>query len=598
MNISLILTLVVLAFLAFRILWGFVRSLKGQRIRTIMILACAIVALVATFSLRNTLLTDSVFQNSVEPLLGDVTSGTLSQFDTGSVIISILAGVSASLIAPLFCLVVFLILSIITWIVYAILFLFLHKKFRQSDRKKTNEKQSVTEENSESVPYDSQTAEDSSRSLEMQNDQPSESTESAKPETEALSPENPEQTEVCRKTKGSVKHGSAKWLRLIGLSVAEAVIVIGIWLIPVIYYSDLTVEVIDTVQLDNLIEDKEVTEQLAEFSVKYVSPIYDHPFVVISRICGGEAISNRMSVVSFTANGKTVKTNLKGELKSSLALAGKVMKLKDFNMNSLSSKEVDALKGIADSFADSKLLSTIVCDFLQSATDAWSKGNEFAGVEWPNLGGGEGDVAEMMDSLFDIISNDTKSVDLLKKDLYTVADFMNVIIKYGAMDAFSGGDVSSLASIIGTTIDGDDILTAMNKVLAANDSFAPIYEKLNSIVDSVKAQAFEQIFGITGEEAEALTAKTEEIFGDVADTINAIDKSQPIETQKEELSSALEDIIRANAAEVNVTIEGVDIGAVSDSVAAEFLENPDKYENVSQEDVKAYILQYASGQIQ
>ncbi len=114
-----------IAFFGVAFLWGMLRGVSKTRLRGILILASAVAAVITTVIVKRFIATEWVVNTVIIPLVStfmdasqvDMISSFLGVSQTMN---EVLLGSIGALIAPLLCVILFMIYSIITWIVFAI----------------------------------------------------------------------------------------------------------------------------------------------------------------------------------------------------------------------------------------------------------------------------------------------------------------------------------------------------------------------------------------------------------------------------------------------------------------------------------------------
>ncbi|MBQ8439512.1 MAG: rod shape-determining protein MreD [Clostridia bacterium] len=123
---GLIFTIGILAFFLIAFLWGLCRGLAKTRIRGILIVGSAVAAVLSTVLLKQFITTEQFVSDVVMPVLSyflkdaEQVNMIASFLGVSQTLNDVLLGSIGSLIAPLLCVAFFLIYSIITWIVFAI----------------------------------------------------------------------------------------------------------------------------------------------------------------------------------------------------------------------------------------------------------------------------------------------------------------------------------------------------------------------------------------------------------------------------------------------------------------------------------------------
>ena len=123
---ALIFTIPILAFFVIAFLWGLLRGLAKTRFRALLIVFSAVAAVITTIALKNYVQTESFVNVMLLPFLsimipgGDVVEMIASFLGVSATMNEVLLGCIGALLAPLICVACFLVYSIITWIVFAI----------------------------------------------------------------------------------------------------------------------------------------------------------------------------------------------------------------------------------------------------------------------------------------------------------------------------------------------------------------------------------------------------------------------------------------------------------------------------------------------
>ena len=116
----------ILALFIITFLWGLLRGLAKTRFRGILIICSAVAAVVTTIALKNYVQTESFVNTMFLPFLskavpdGNVVDMIASFLGVSETMNEVLLGCIGALLAPMLCVLCFLVYSIITWIVFAI----------------------------------------------------------------------------------------------------------------------------------------------------------------------------------------------------------------------------------------------------------------------------------------------------------------------------------------------------------------------------------------------------------------------------------------------------------------------------------------------
>ena len=138
---ALIFTIPILAFFVIAFLWGLLRGLAKTRFRALLIVFSAVAAVITTIALKNYVQTESFVNVMLLPFLsimipgGDVVEMIASFLGVSATMNEVLLGCIGALLAPLICVACFLVYSIITWIVFAIISLCRSSSMKQKNAK-------------------------------------------------------------------------------------------------------------------------------------------------------------------------------------------------------------------------------------------------------------------------------------------------------------------------------------------------------------------------------------------------------------------------------------------------------------------------------
>jgi len=114
------------------ILWNLLRGLSKSRLRGILILVSAILAVVGTLFLRSFLVSDVTIDTYIVPLLENVLNApeVVEVLQLSGTLTQVLINVVVSLISPILCLLLFWAFSILTWIIFVIVALVRRRAMR------------------------------------------------------------------------------------------------------------------------------------------------------------------------------------------------------------------------------------------------------------------------------------------------------------------------------------------------------------------------------------------------------------------------------------------------------------------------------------
>lgn len=133
---NVILTVAIFAIVGISILWAFLRGLAKARIRGICVLACAVAAILITVGMRAELMNQELIENQLIPWLESSGQSQLAEIlGFSETLNAVVLNCSISLVAPLFCLLLFILLCFFTWFVFLIVTLILHGALSKQNEK-------------------------------------------------------------------------------------------------------------------------------------------------------------------------------------------------------------------------------------------------------------------------------------------------------------------------------------------------------------------------------------------------------------------------------------------------------------------------------
>ena len=131
-----IFTAVLLLFIVISVLWSvFVRKLIKTRIRSISVIACFVLALVGTIAIKNFVLDPSFIKDTILPMLGSSLPAEASDLiNNSNALLETAIGLPVSLITPLIFVLLYIIFSLLAYVVYLFILIFAGRKMRKSKK--------------------------------------------------------------------------------------------------------------------------------------------------------------------------------------------------------------------------------------------------------------------------------------------------------------------------------------------------------------------------------------------------------------------------------------------------------------------------------
>jgi hypothetical protein len=355
-----------------------------------------------------------------------------------------------------------------------------------------------------------------------------------------------------------------------GLGLVEGIIIVGMIFLPVTAYMSVAAPAMDGLVEQGVMDAEDPDTQTV---LDIVDEIEESPVVVTHGILGGKLIGG--SLTSVKVAGETV--NLEKELDPIMGLLNVMTELGETEMQNYTEHEAELIRSLGEDFGRSKLLAPIVGDVLFAATDAWQRGEEFMGAPKPDMGEASELFGPFMDTLLDILHDDAKNPDLLKKDIQTFADVIAILAKSGVMANLENTD-ELLA-----TLGGDGVVKSMITALGENESM----KRLIPEVTNLGVRAIGQVLNIP-ENVESVYG---DFMDDVAGALNSVadlPADQQIDTLTSHLTTAFGD--------AGVAIDAEILDFYSASMIQDLVENNDG--EVTAADVQAFFLIYSENVVE
>ena len=121
-------------------LWGWLRGLRKTRFRGLLILGSFFAAILTTVIVKNNIATEGFLNDTLLPILesmldSDMFKTVESMFDMSKTLTEVLLGCVSALVAPILCVLLFALYSMITWVVFSIVCL-CNKSFQKKKEPK------------------------------------------------------------------------------------------------------------------------------------------------------------------------------------------------------------------------------------------------------------------------------------------------------------------------------------------------------------------------------------------------------------------------------------------------------------------------------
>ncbi len=374
-------------------------------------------------------------------------------------------------------------------------------------------------------------------------------------------------TLILRKSlKASDEKKSHPRLIAAGLGLAQGLIIVAILFIPISGYLRVGEPALTTMVEQELVDENDPAIQVVQ---DVVTGINEAPVMKVYRVLGGNLMTS--SLMKMEVADMNVK--LEEEVDSITVLAGHVLNLSKTELEAYGEKEAEILRAVGDSFDDSKLLTPIAGDILYAASDAWLNGEDFLGMEKPDMGESNELLEPFMDAMLEIIHEDAPIDVLLQGDVKTLAEMAAILAQNGAFASMS--DTDELLTIISD----ENVVKPLITTLGENRTMKLLIPEITNL----GVRAIGQVLNIP--------QNTEAVYGnfmdEVAGALNEVGHLSDA-AQVTELSDRLGTAFD----EAGIIVDDEVLDFYATSMAHDLVENNQNGE-VTAADVQAFFLLYA-----
>ena len=352
-------------------------------------------------------------------------------------------------------------------------------------------------------------------------------------------------------------------LRAMAYGIVQFAVILFVFLTPLFAYLQLAPSLVKIANEANMIP-AQTQETVNQENVEKVN---NSPVFTVYGKAGGSALNKQLT--KMTIQGE--KTYLADEMDSIATLTTQIMTLKNAgSMENWDAEEAEAIKTIAASLGDSKIIASLVGDVLGSATDKWLAGEAFFGMAKPSVG-------EYLDPVFDLLledlNEDSKSLTAISNDFKTIGDLISILVRDGVLAKLNDTDTLSDLLTKGTTVKD------MIEVLKANKT-------LSNLVSEFTKMGMKAV-GNMLKLPEVDLSDYEEFFDQVTDKLNDVLKDVDF-SDRESVDAAIDDLtekLQGELEKANVDVELSDdiIDLYSDVIIEQF---KDKEGEITVDDLK------------
>ena len=487
------------------IVWGMFIGVKRTRIRFICVLVSFMVALIMAFAFKN--IHTVVMMEHLGPMLANSGLEPLLFLWNSEPLHEVVSVCGGALIAPWVFMIVFVLLSVVSWLVCAVVF-FIKSMY--------SKKIPVFDEYGEVV-------------------------------------EEYGYEEAPRARR--------PFAQTVIYAVAQALLTVFVLLTPLVstlnYLPDLVDEVAEAGILARESEDANALS--ANQLLSGMEGLNKTPLVVGYRLMGGNAICNGFARIEVDQQVSSLPVELKAITEFGLDM----FRLYGLQIQDYTTNEIKLLREVDKDMNESVFLPVVSGEFIFHVTDAWLDENgprPFLGMTKPVFDKNTTSMAaEPFDEILNAFHKDAYDVELLRDDFDTVERMMEILINNGVIDSMNENKTNLLVEILN---DGPTV-EQLAKECDKNPSFYPVKDDIirigmRSMGSSLKIPAnAEQIYG--------------QFTDDLASKVNSLnnDPNMTPEERKDALTASIRETYKDQSGkELNVTDEV--IGLYADVLLEEF----------------------------
>lgn len=368
--------------------------------------------------------------------------------------------------------------------------------------------------------------------------------------------------------KVKVKRHVPGWSRAVGalIGVCNGVLLLAVMLIPAVGFlnmglnvTDVYFESVDTAKLTR--EDGSV-DSMMYFAVEdYVKPASKNWLVSSVYNTLGKPMFDHMITTAYDGT----EVYLQDELIAAVQLLNHGKNFSGADFSQMDGDAVDNMHGMVDVIEESVLMPEFAATLISDLSGAWSRGDSILGMERPNMG-------ELLNPTFDVLLRILSTTDreLLVADLNTMIDFLDLLVDSGIL-----ANMEDSSKIMDTLSTNKTLISDMTSLFEQNEHLAPMAKEIKSLMVRAVTQS--------------LNMEDSELTGKLTESINVY-KDDP-----DQLSNELGNIVTDYMADQNIQAEvSKEItDEVADAICKEFADR----DEVSEEEVIDFVLNYASGNL-
>lgn len=331
----------------------------------------------------------------------------------------------------------------------------------------------------------------------------------------------------------------------------QGLVVVGVLVLTVISYTVIVPEVAPKIEASDAFDAS--SKQSILDACDSVEELNNTTVVTVYSKLGLEAAAKSLTGYEIETEDETLKIKISDEISSISELYFTFSELSSSQMSEYGEPEAALIKKLGKSFTDSKLLSLAGAELLHNATDAWINGDDFIGIEKPDLGA---DMEPLFTKLIEIFNESTESQATFKEDIITVADLLAAMAENGVFAATSEGEEGSDG--IFDVLAKDGVISAITLPLNSNVRMKALIPEITNLGLKTLANSL----GISENTAEIYNEALQNIAKHIADT-----KAEPDEAKRAE---ALKPLLKNEFENLGVSIDPDYLDILSEALIEDF----------------------------
>ncbi len=134
------------------------------------------------------------------------------------------------------------------------------------------------------------------------------------------------------------------------------------------------------------------------------------------------------------------RVHLADEIHAMTGFALDVVDLSKKKIDDYGEREEAIFKSMADRFGESEVISSVVCDVVENASESWLEGDKFLGQKKPDFGESKDIFDPFFTDLLTVLNQDSNNPEALEADFRTIAELITVFSENGLFKSMNNHD--------------------------------------------------------------------------------------------------------------------------------------------------------------